>query len=263
MRFLGFLFVVALILCGVAYYFVETPYGPSSETFVEVPSGIGTVGIASRLADAGVIRNASSFEAYRKFSGGTLKAGEYRFDHPLKLGDVYGKIARGDVYTKTLVIPEGFNIFDIAQAVGTAGLGTPASFLTAEQQDTVLIQDLDPRATSLEGFLFPDTYRFSRKATPMQMLTAIVKRFRQVTGSLGLEAGPDLVRTVTLASLIEKEVNVDAERPLVGGVFINRLATGMPLANRPLCRLCGFAGGPLAGDDLRIGPAVSLALQHL
>ncbi len=225
--------VVALIVCGIAYYFVETPYGPSSETFVEIPSGIGTVGIASRLAEAGVIRSAASFEAYCKFSGGTLKAGEYRFDHPLKLGEVYGKIARGDVYTRTLVIPEGFNIFDIAQAVGAAGLGSPSSFLTAEQQDTVLIQDLNPHAASLEGFLFPDTYRFSRKATPMQMLTAMVKRFRQVAGSLGLEAGPEMARTVTMASLIEKEVNVDGERPLVGGVFINRIAAGMPLATDP------------------------------
>jgi UPF0755 protein len=233
MKGLGVLLVMVLLAVGAAVWVFEAPYGPSRETFVEIPSGTGTVGIAERLEQGGAIRSGLAFEAYRKFKGGTLKAGEYRFDHPAKLGEVYARISRGDVYTKAVTVPEGYNIFDIAQAVQQAGLGSAAAFLAAGQRDTALIQDLSPSAVSLEGFLFPDTYLFSRHATPDQMVAAMVKRFRQVAGQLGLSASPDVARTVTIASLIEKEVKVDAERPLVGGVFENRLAVGMPLATDP------------------------------
>src|SRR3978361_2145490 len=94
--------------------------------------------------------------------------------------EVYGRIRRGDVYTRTLVIPEGFNIFDIAQAVEAAGLGAKAEVLEAERQHTELIRQWSPGATSLEGYLFPDTYRFGRHATAQSMLVAMVKRFGQM-----------------------------------------------------------------------------------
>jgi UPF0755 protein len=233
MRIAILLLVILLALAGGVAYLIETPYGPHAETFVDIPSGTGTAGIASRLAQARVIRSAAAFGLYRKFAGGTLKAGEYRFDHPVKLGEVYARIERGDVYTRTVVIPEGYNLFDIAQAVSAAGLGSAQDFLAAERQNTALIADLNPGAASLEGYLFPDTYRFSRHATPQQMLAAMVRRFRQVTAQLGLVTSPTLPRTVILASLIEKEVSVDAERPLVAGVFVNRLASRMPLATDP------------------------------
>jgi UPF0755 protein len=231
-RFVALLAVLLGLGSWVAYT-LATPYGPEGETFVEIPSRMGTPGIAATLAEHGVIRNALAFELYRKYAGGTLKAGEYRFDGPLKLGDVYRKIARGEVYTIALPIPEGYNIFDIAGAVEKAGLGTAGDFLAAERRDVELIRDLSPHAASLEGYLFPDTYRFSRHATPDQMLAAMVKRFRQQAHVLGLAASPDTARMVTMASLIEKEVKVDAERPLVGGVFVNRIAAGMPLATDP------------------------------
>jgi UPF0755 protein len=255
MRVVGTFLLLVLLAVGAAYWLFESPYGPGRETFVEIPSGTGTVGIAERLGQGGVIRSGLAFEAYRKYKGGTLKAGEYRFDHPVKLAEVYARIARGDVYTKAVTVPEGYNIFDIAEAVEQAGLASAAGFLAAEQRDTTLIDDLSPRAVSLEGFLFPDTYLFSRHATPDQMVAAMVKRFRQVAAQLGLTASPGISRTVTLASLIEKEVNVDEERPLVGGVFENRLAAGMPLATDPsviyAARLNGRWRGTIYQSDLQ------------
>ena len=140
-------------------------------------------------------------------------------------------MVRGDVYNLTLTIPEGYNIFDIAAAVESAGFSDRATFLAAERQQTALIADLSPDAPSLEGYLFPDTYRFPRHATPTQILTAMVHRFRQAAAQLDLTI--DIPRTVTLASLIEKEVSQNAERPLVAGVFTNRLAQNMPLATDP------------------------------
>ncbi len=245
------------VFAAVGGFFVfEVPYGPRAETFVDIPAGTGTVGMAARLKAGGVIRSAPAFEAMRKLRGGTLHAGEYRFDHPVRLGEVYARIARGDVYTRTLVIPEGYNIFDIAAAVQAAGLGSAQAFLAAEQGDTGLIADLSPRAASLEGFLFPDTYRFSRHATPEMMVAAMVRRFRQVAGQIGLAdgtdlAGADVARTVTMASLIEKEVAVDAERGLVGGVFVNRLAQGMPLATDPTVIYAALLNGRWRGTIYR------------
>jgi UPF0755 protein len=251
MKALAWVVLLALLAAGGAAWVFEVPFGPERETFVEIPSGTGTVGIAEALQSGGVIRSAAAFEAYRKYAGGTLKAGEYRFEGPLKLGDVYRKIARGEVYAKTVVVPEGFNIFDIAAAVEGAGLGSAADFLAAERQDTALIRDLSPGAASLEGYLFPSTYSFSRKATPDQMVAAMVKRFRVAASQLGLLGTAELPRTVTLASLIEKEVSVDGERALVGGVFENRLRAGMPLATDPSVIYAAMLDGRWRGTIYR------------
>jgi UPF0755 protein len=162
---------------------------------------------------------------------GTLKAGEYRFDHPEKLADVYTQLSRGEVYTISVTIPEGSNLFDIAQRLEIAGFGSKEKFLAAARTNVNLIADLDPQAASLEGYLFPDTYRFSRHATPAEIQETMVRQFRQVAAALGLQG--DDHRVVTLASLVERETPIAAERPLVASVFVNRLAKGMPLMTDP------------------------------
>lgn len=249
--FFRLVLVLLVIAGGVLYFFFLEPYGPASETFVDIPAGAGSAGIASRLEEGGVIRSRYAFWAMRKVHGGVLHAGEYRFDHPVPLATVYTRIVKGDVYTRTLVIPEGFNIFDIAGAVQNAGLGQAADFLAAARRDTRLVADLSPHAPTLEGFLFPDTYRFSRHTTPDLMVAAMVKRFRQVAGQLGLAESADVARTVTMASLVEKEVRVDAERPVVAGVFTNRIAQGMPLATDPSVIYAALLDGRWRGKIYR------------
>jgi UPF0755 protein len=207
------------------------PAGPAAETFVEVLPGMGSRSIGVLLAEQGIVHSRFAFDLWHLLRGGTLKAGEYRFDRPATLPAVYNRIVRGDVYTRTLTIPEGFNLFDIAQAVEDAKLGSKESFLAAASQDVALIADLDPQAKNLEGYLFPDTYRFERRQTASQILGALVKRFRQSSASLGLTA--DYHRVVTLASLIEKETPAAADRPLVASVLENRLARDMPLMTDP------------------------------
>jgi UPF0755 protein len=238
LKLLGILLLLVLIVIGAAAYLFYTPYGPTSETFVDIAPGTSSKAIAAELQRAGIIRSRYGFDILRLQKEGTLKAGEYRFDHPVPVSEVYDRLLRGDVYTVALTIPEGFNIFDIAQAVQTAGFTTRDNFLAAERSHTELIADWTANAPnppqSLEGYLFPDTYHFSRHATPEHILAAMVHRFRQATTQLGIaESGKDVARTVILASLIEKEVSQDNERPLVAGVFINRLAKGMPLATDP------------------------------
>jgi len=221
-----------LIAAAVLAFLFLAPFGPSSETFVEIVPGTSATRIAAQLAASGIIRSQYAFDLLRAAKPGTLKAGEYRFDHPVPLSEVYARLLKGDVYTVAVSIPEGFNIFEIAAAVDSAGLAPKSTFLAAERRQTALISDLDPRAASLEGYLFPDTYHFSRHATPAQMLTTMVRRFRTQAAALGL--APDhTARTVTLASIVEKEVSQPSERPLVAGVFTNRLAQGIPLATDP------------------------------
>jgi UPF0755 protein len=231
--------VLLLVVAGVAAWYLLVPYGPTSETFVEIAPGTGTAGIAKELEQAGVIRSRYAFEAvkFAKLGAGdsksqTLKAGEYRFDHPASVLEVFQRIRRGDVYTVAVAVPPGFNLFDIAAAVEAAGLGSKEGFLQAAKVNVGLIRQWSPKAASLEGYLWPDTYRFGRHATATQMQAAMVKRFGQQAARLGLE-GTDIERTVTMASLVEKEVRFDDERPEVASVFENRLAAGMPLQTDP------------------------------
>ncbi len=135
MKYIAIILLLALLVAGAAYYVILTPYGPTSETFVEIAPGSSTHAIAIQLARNGIIRTQYAFAAirtYREFkeTSGTLKAGEYRFDHPATPEEIYNRLLRGDVYTKTLTIPEGYNIFDIAQAVETAGFTSRADFLS-------------------------------------------------------------------------------------------------------------------------------------
>lgn len=230
-RLLTLFLLVVLVVAGTVGYLQLAPYGPSSEIFITIPPGTRTPVVATELEKGGAIRSRYVFDLLRLVRGGKLLAGEYRFDHPVKMNDVYNRLLRGDVYTLTLTIPEGYNIFDIARTVEMAKLGSKADFLAAAKQHTELITDLSPNADSLEGFLFPDTYHFSRHTKPDQIVTAMVRRFRQQAAQAGLVTR--VLPTVTLASLVEKETSVDSERPLVAGVFQNRLLKGMPLATDP------------------------------
>jgi UPF0755 protein len=130
-----------------------------------------------------------------------------------------------------VTVPEGSSVFDIAARLEQAGFGPRQSFLNAAKEQATLVADLDPKATSLEGYLFPDTYKLPRKASPQQICATMVRRFRAEAQQLGLKGNVHTV--VTMASLVERETAVDAERPLVASVFVNRLAKNMTLATDP------------------------------
>ena len=271
MKYLASLLLVALVVAAVAAWAIYVPIGPAAgtsddaATYVDIAPGTGTRAIAAQLERAGVLRSRYAFDLLRAVKGGKLIAGEYRFNRPATATEVYARMVRGDVYSIPVTIPEGYNIFEIAQAVENARLGSRDDFLAAERSETSLIGDLSPNAPSLEGFLFPDTYRFGRHATPEQMVGAMVHRFRQAAVQVGLMDNVDLragsqlqvvnfPQIVILASLVEKEVNQDSERPLVAGVFVNRLAKGIPLATDPsviyAAQLEGRYRGAIYASDL-------------
>jgi UPF0755 protein len=222
--------LLLLLLAGAGWlaYELFRPYRAfESAVFVDFQRGTGTRQMAAQLAEAGVISHAWEFLVLRALERGrTLQAGEYRFEKPASTFQVFDRIARGDVFYYELLIPEGKNIFEIAAAVSDLGLFPAAKFLTAAR-DPASIKDLDPRAPSLEGYLFPNTYRVDRHITPEALCRMMTNRFREVWRSLNATAS--LHDTVTLASLIEKEAGVAADRPRVASVFANRLRIGMKL----------------------------------
>jgi len=227
---------------------------PAGQKFVLLKSGLTTRKIAAELKGAGVIRSERAFliwhYLHRKRS---LKAGEYLFERPANLKDIHERLARGDIYTHTVVVPEGFTMFDIADAIAQSGLGSRDDFLKVAQSETDLIHDLDPQATSLEGYLFPDTYEFTRTQSMREIATMMVHHFRQVATAIGLNS--DVHATVTMASIVEKETAAPDERPLVASVYYNRLSKRMALDADPSViyaeRLTDSYQGALHHDDLQ------------
>jgi UPF0755 protein len=245
--------VVAVAALAAAFIYPqlarETYFGAPEPVFVEVQRGMGTLRIAGALSDAGVIRSPWQFIAVRLLRPRThLQAGEYRFAAAASVWDVYGRIARGDVYFEVLRIPEGSNMFDIAALVERARLASARDFLAVAQSPR-LIRDLAPGAPSLEGYLSPATYHFPRRTSPADICQALTAHFRKVWAEIGSQA--DVHATVTLASLVEKEAARADERARVAAVYRNRLEKKMPLDCDPTVIYAALLGGRWTGTILR------------
>lgn len=261
--------IVILLAClgagGWLYWALWMPVTPAGQKFVMLPSGFSTRHIATELQAQGVIRNADAFIFWHYLHHKrSLKAGEYVFEKPANAREIHERLARGDIFVHIVVIPEGYNIFDIAKAIQEAGLGSSDDFVKVATSDTALISDLAPNARSLEGYLFPNTYKFTRTQSMHEMVAAMVKQFYEVAREIGLipaEGAPasssdsDVERVVTLASIIEKETAAPEERPVVASVYYNRLEKHIPLQADPSViyaeELQGEYGGALHHADMQ------------
>ncbi|MFB3917916.1 MAG: endolytic transglycosylase MltG [Terriglobales bacterium] len=255
MRTLFKLFVL-LVLAAAAWlaWALWLPVAPK-QRFVLLRPGWSTRHIAQELQSAGVVRNANAFLLYHYLKPRSLKAGEYEFSHADNALTVHDRIVRGDIYTHTVVIPEGFNVYEVAAAIEQAGLATRAEFLQVITSPS-LVADLDPQAKSLEGYLFPDTYQFTRTQSPVDMAAVMVRRFRQEARSVGLLGTSEIHRIVTMASIVEKETAVPEERPMVASVYYNRLNNNIALAADPCiiyaALLAGRYDGVIRQSDLQL-----------
>lgn len=208
------------------------------EVFVDIPQGTGINAIGRRLVEAGVVRNRLAFRlaVWQHARGRTLKAGEYRFAGPMRPGEVVDKLAAGAVYLRPITFPEGLTLAEMAAIYERQGLGKADDFLAAAR-DPSAIRAIDPAAPDLEGYLFPETYALPRHATAADLVQQMVQRFlevydeplRQAAAARGLSTR----EVVTLASLVEKETSLPAERPIVAAVYHNRLRIGMGLQCDP------------------------------
>jgi UPF0755 protein len=240
--------VLLCIVGAVAYVGVslKTPYeGFNREVFVDLPKGTSARQMAAMLQDAGVIRHSWTFLVARAFRrGATLQAGEYHFSQAASVLDVFDRIRRGDIFFYELVVPEGKNMFDIAAAVEKLDVFSADRFLEAARNPTA-IRDLDPQAPTLEGYLFPNTYRLTRTTTPEQLCLTMTGKFREVWRGLHTDAPAH--RTVTLASLVEKEGKLANERPVIASVFTRRLTIGMKLDCDPTTIYAALLAGNYRG----------------
>ncbi len=247
--------VLVLAVAGWLAWALWVPFTPESQKFVLLHPGYSTRHIADALKSAGVIRSADAFIFWHYLHHRhSLKAGEYAFDKPANVLDVHKRLVKGDIYVHTVVIPEGYNIFDIARAIEEAGLGSGESFLKIAKSDTALISDIAPEAKTLEGYLFPNTYEFTRTQSMQEMAAAMVKQFRQVAHEIGLNGG-DVQKIVTMASIVERETAVPEERPMVASVYYNRLDKRIALQADPSViyaeLLQGNYSGALHHDDMK------------
>jgi|SRR5579864_3166514 len=273
-------------------YELTQPYRGYSQAqvFVDIPRGTPRWEIASLLKDNGVLRSRVAFSLLSKWHRrSVLQAGEYRFDQPMTPGQVFAEIAGGHIFVHTVVVPEGWNMFDIANELEKQGLCRREDFLSVAS-NPALVHDIAPGARNLEGFLFPATYAFSKHITPEEIAATMVRHFREEWGQLNtdtqaktsgdspavkpvsnrgkLEALQPLSpsEVVTLASLVERETPQPKERPVVASVFYNRLRIGVPLQCDPTIQyVLDLAGTPVRDvkpEDLRIASPYNTYLHR-
>jgi UPF0755 protein len=234
---------------------INAPYKGFSEPekFVQIPQGAGAAEIRRRLVDSGIVSDQWAFRAALAWTGRSraLKAGEYRFDRPLSVVDVIDKVARGDVYEHPITFPEGLTIREMAAIYQSQGFGAADDFIRAASGGS-LVSDLDPAATDLEGYLFPETYTLPRGTPASKLISTMVARFREtymrIDAKRDGEAELSLRQVVTLASLVEKETGKAEERPIVAAVYRNRLMRNMPMQADPTVVYALVAAGTYDGN---------------
>jgi UPF0755 protein len=243
-RFILFLAVLLVLLApaviaGLHYgLFYARPVGPSAPVSVTIPTGSSFAEIARRLADEGVVADADYLRVLARLRGDArkIKAGEYEFFEPAVPGAVLDRLVAGDVRRYRLTIPEGLSLREIALRFEAEGIGEALEFLKLTT-DPEFVGTLGITASTLEGYLFPETYTYVAGTPRERLIEAMVRQFNsRLSADLQDRArslGLDNHQLVTLASIIQKEAGNREEMPIISGVFHNRLRLGMPLQADP------------------------------
>lgn len=214
------------------------PWEPGApERLFRVEPGDSLVRVAKRLESEGLIQDHRVFEWLARFreQSGSLRKGEYRLSAGMSPAEILQHMVEGRVATFELVVPEGFSAAQIAVRLEEADIAPAGDFLAAAE-DAALARSLGVPADRLEGYLFPDTYRFPHDLSGEEVARAMVGQFFRVWDELASAAGErglSLHEVVTLASIVEKETGAPEERPLIASVFWNRLARRMRLESDP------------------------------
>lgn len=233
-----------LLVLHYAYLPVSTDVN-SVDKIITIKPGMSGKAIAQLLFDSGLIIDVRVFNIMLRLTNtaNRLQAGEYLLNPTLTTMEVIDKLRQGTTVTYRVVIPEGYNIQQIAKALADQGLVDQERFITLATNAELVYGDDVPLPipiSSLEGYLFPDTYRFVKGQGEESIIRQMVARFidyalPQIDLSL-LDNKYTLHEVITLASIVEKEVMVDWERPLVAAVYLNRLSIGMRLQADPTVR---------------------------
>lgn len=265
--------VVLVLAAIIVVNVVSADVTIDNDTEVIIEEGSGTAAIAQSLKDAGVIKNSTYFRIFTKSNGidSSLKAGRYTFpagEYSVK--DVCDMLILGGVSTDgelTVTIPEGLTVKEIAELLAAKGLGTVENYLNYAAEGDFSEYDFIPAqgterapATRLEGFLFPDTYQMDPTWTEEEIFDMLLAQFVTVWESNGFdtqaqEQGKSVNEVITMASIVEKEAKVDADRPIIAGVFYNRLNLSTPMNLESCATIQFILGEPkevLTYSDLNI-----------
>lgn len=232
------IFMIAAIAAAL-YYEVKVPPPPLTQPrWVSIRKGETLRTIAPELQAAGVVRSAAMLKLYAQVTrqAERIMPGDYAFRGGEDLAQVLRHLVSGDFTVVTVTVPEGLTVHQIAERLEQAGLVCEQDFERQARHDG-LVHTLGLGPLGAEGYLFPATYRFSPRAGAKRILTRMLERFfdnwtpqvEQRRFALGLTTG----EVVTLASIVEKEAKVAGERPLIAGVFYNRMKLHMPLQSDP------------------------------
>ena len=264
---LGILVLLAVLLVPVGmlawnWWQLQQPYKgyTGAEKLVEVAPGTSASQILERLEKEGVLADAGGARFYLVYflDDASIRAGEYLFQGPLTTPQVLRMLTRGQVVNHSITLVEGLTLEETADQLAKAGFGERETFVEL-MRSPALIADFDPQAPDLEGYLFPETYSFSRDVDEQTIVQTLVKTFRKRFDEkvrANIVPGRTMRQLVTLASIVEKEAQVAAERPVIAAVYQNRIDRGMGLGADPtviyaLKRL-GRWNGNIRKDDLRV-----------
>ena len=260
----------AVLIAGAAALSVYTALNAplehgSSEEFITFERGTAPSEIVNTLYAKGLVRSPAVLKLDLRISGraANLKAGDYRFPSPVSSLELVGILEKGNERTIKLTIPEGWTRYEIAARIAANFPAEPPmdeKAVLALMDDTSLVGEFAPRAPNLEGFLYPTTYSFPVGTTPKEVVERMVTEFRNVWEPDWTNRSKLLGRTpyeiVTIASLIENESKVDAERKIVASVIYNRLDRGMALGidatNVYIAKLLGRWDGTIHKSDIEV-----------
>ncbi len=242
LKFVFFLYLLFLS-CYLGYGYVKKLIQPVSTVpsymVVEIPKGTSFKDVAKRLEEKGLIRSKEIFYllAWYKKQAGLIKAGEYKLSPSMTPEKILQILVSGKVVQHLVTIPEGYNMFQIADLLQRASLAKKSTFLSVVT-DKEFLKHLDIQAESAEGYLFPDSYFLSKGSRETDMVKTFVSHFWKVWKENGFdkrakELGVSVQKIVTLASIVELEAAVQEEKPIIASVFWNRLKKGMPLQADP------------------------------
>jgi len=250
-----FFLVVVFLSFGFGLFLVNPAHKEGAEQVFIVKDGSSLKEVAGDLEKRGLITNKTLFVLWTRVKGfgKEIRAGEYSLSPTMPPVQLLESLRKGLVILHPVTIPEGFTRDQISDVLAAKGLADGKRFL-ALTEDKALLKEYGVSGLSLEGYLFPDTYHFSRGTPTLAIIDTMVKRFRQVVAPLVEKtqgAGMKFEEVVTLASIVEKETGRPEERPLIASVFLNRLRLGMRLESDPTV-IYGIEnfGGDLKKKDL-------------
>ncbi|MDX2180485.1 MAG: endolytic transglycosylase MltG [Bryobacteraceae bacterium] len=229
------LFLLAVV-GGLAYgaWILTKPATPPKSVLIDYERGMPSNTLAAKLGEAGVADPIAFRVARLLRFGKRLQAGEYKFEKPATSLQIVDRLIAGDVHYYEVLIPEGANKFDVADILSRADLGDAAAIVKSIR----------------EGSLFPATYRYTKHSNATQLIAQMQTRFDRAWRDLN-PGDANRERTVTLASLIEKEAVVAEDRPIIASVFENRLRQGMKLDCDPTVVYAALLEGKYRGTIYR------------